>query len=855
MASFLGIFMRWIFVLSITARLFAGSFDEVMPSSPEEILSLTSDLLIDGYVSVSSGQISLSETDLRVRGAQDLSLKRTYVPPQIFGRYEDKDSLDQLMLGKALHQLETKGWVVNPHLWAGYNRNSSYFQVRDPQGFVLEFQIQGNKGVLKTSSYGCSNLRREEPSSSADIRNIELSIEGDLVKVVWPDGIQRQYSKRYLGVYRLEREAFSNGKLIQYEYNDQGLFKISSSDPTGQFVYASITRVGGNHYLGSDGREVDLVYERREIKGKYKEDGYKEKASFQFPVMTRGANPVYTNTVGYNERTLLNSYDAKDYPVSCTYFQTKNVPARIQTFSNPSGSFSFSYDPAIAGQKGGSTTVTHPDKAQTVYRFNKLLLLEAIENWFGGKLINKKTFEYDHKQHIESIETLDGEGKLLIAKRFECDAAGNAIIEKTEGDFGIFCIKRKFEKNRLMFEERDDGLQYEFTYLRDTRLIASKTILESGKKLRKTIYSYDDANNLTQKEEEGKTRTNYTLYQTGPYLHRVEWEEKSDWNGELIHKIHYGYDAWGNANKEEHFGSDGKIAYTIERTYNEKGELLDETNPVGEMAVYKCDTRGRCFYEEPFSNGLVIGRIFDTKGRLKVLTENDRETRFDYNASDELIEKTDYLGYTITYHYDPVHGKPDRIEEPSAITEVVYDAFGREKETIDPYKTKTLKSYNSYGDVAKIVHPDGGEEVFDYFPNGLLKSHTDADGLITTYVYDALSRMKEKTVGDVTTTFHNDGYNLYEIIDAEGFVTEYQYDLVGRKIEEKRQNRISRYGYDTLGFLAWEERGGRRIGYTNDSLGRVRKKSMDGILTTSWTYDGGGNVVTIEQGGITFLDL
>ena len=90
--------MRWFFILSFGVRLFAGSFDEVMPSSPEEILSLTSDLLVDGYVSVSSGQISLSEIDLRVRGAQDLLLKRTYVPPQIFGRYADKDNVYQINL-------------------------------------------------------------------------------------------------------------------------------------------------------------------------------------------------------------------------------------------------------------------------------------------------------------------------------------------------------------------------------------------------------------------------------------------------------------------------------------------------------------------------------------------------------------------------------------------------------------------------------------------------------------------------------------------------------------------------------------------------------------------------------------
>jgi len=841
--------MRWLIFLTFGLRVFASSFDEIVPSTSEEILSLTTDLLVDGFVSVTSGQISISEVDLIVKGAQDLVLKRTYVPPRILGRYDDKDEADRLTLGKELLQLETKGWVIHPHLWAGYNRNSKYFQVRDTQGFVLEFQIQGNQGVLKTNSYGCTNLRGERPSSSADIRNIQFSVEGDWVKVVWPDGLQRHYLKQSPGTYRLEKETLSNGKTIRYEYDSQELCKISSSDPTGQLTYASITRMGDHHYLGSDGREVVLSYEGREIKGEYKKGEFRERISFQFPVMTRGSNPTYTNVVGYNERTLLNSYDARNYPVSCTYFQNQKSSARIKTFSNPSGSFSFSYDPAISGEKGGSTTVIHPDGVQTIYRFNKLLLLQSIENWFEGKLINKKAFEYDSKQHIKTIETLDGDGSLLLAKRFECDSRGNATVEVTEGDFGSFSIKRKFDQDRLVLEEYDDGLSCAFTYLGDTRLLTSKTTLESGKKLRRTLYSYDEANNLIKIEEEGKTRTVYTLYQTDSHLHRIEWEEKRDWEGGLIHKIHYGYNAWGNTNRQEHFGSDGKLYYTIERTYNEKGELLSETNPLQEMAVYEYDGRGRCIYEKPFSNGLVIHRTFDEKGRLTLLQEGTHETQFLYNASDELIKKIDYLGFVTKYHYHPVHGKPDRIEEESSVTEIVYDAFGLPIETIDPTNARTIKKYNSYGDIVQIVHPEGGKEVLSYYPNGLLQSHRDPDGLVTTYIYDALGRTKEKTVGERTATFDYDGYNLCRTIDPAGFITNYKYDLVDRKIEENREGRITRYGYDPLGFLAFEGKGKYRMDYSHDALGRMLTKSIDGVLETVWTYDAGGNITTIEQGG------
>ncbi|MCX6986544.1 MAG: hypothetical protein NT065_00055, partial [Chlamydiae bacterium] len=71
--------MRWMILFLCGGRLFAGSFEEVRPSSSEEILSLTTDLLIDGFVSVTSGQLAISEIDLIVKGAQDLVLKRSYV--------------------------------------------------------------------------------------------------------------------------------------------------------------------------------------------------------------------------------------------------------------------------------------------------------------------------------------------------------------------------------------------------------------------------------------------------------------------------------------------------------------------------------------------------------------------------------------------------------------------------------------------------------------------------------------------------------------------------------------------------------------------------------------------------------
>ena len=265
---------------------------------------------------------------------------------------------------------------------------------------------------MKTSSYGCSNLRGGEPNSAADIRNIELWMEENQVRVIWPDGIERVYLRLTARLYRLSHELLPNGKRIHYNYGGNGLFTVSSTDPSGQYIYASIEKVGGYDYRASNGTEAHLTYETHNIKGKIKIKKVKESTVFSFPVMTSASTPFYNSTVSYDERTLLTSYDARVYPISCSYFKNKGEPCRIQTFSTPSGSTTFWYDPPVAAQRGGSTTVTHPNGSQTVYRFNKELLLTSLENWVEGRLCNQKVFSYDPKQHLEKVETKDGSGKI-----------------------------------------------------------------------------------------------------------------------------------------------------------------------------------------------------------------------------------------------------------------------------------------------------------------------------------------------------------------------------------------------------------------------------------------------------------
>jgi len=80
------------------------------------------------------------------------------------------------------------------------------------------------------------------------------------VAIVWPNGTKRVYKFHSGGSYYLDSEFLPNGKAIRYSYNKQGLPRITSTDLSGKYIYATIDSLGNGLFRGSDGREAKLVY-------------------------------------------------------------------------------------------------------------------------------------------------------------------------------------------------------------------------------------------------------------------------------------------------------------------------------------------------------------------------------------------------------------------------------------------------------------------------------------------------------------------------------------------------------------------------------------------------------------------
>ncbi len=914
--------------------------ESLVPSTPEQVSTLTSepDYLIGGFISPLSGQPALRQTDMVVKGAQNIVLSRTYLPPHIPSVFQknknQKAEYDKECLYNYL-QNNYKGWQFFPHVRLELIPKSMEVRLSDPSGTTLDFRLSGpnySQTSLASPSYAISNVAGDVPSGKYDPRNTRISYEdgGDKIVVSLADGGVRIYRKRGRATtssyaYYLEKEVLPSGKLLKYKYPNRGPFQyVESLDPKERYVYASLTMEGkpsnnvGCHFTSSSGLKADYTYQTKTLQWKIEEKGRKNtkrEASLPCPpVLTSVSSPLYrSESLEYSNQFLLKSYSCKEdvfnivsagFGDGAKYYKAHKLLLPVGQNDSFEPVYEMSYQPPVAGEKEGTTTVKNSDGTSIVYQFSKNLLTKLIQYFDQtGKLQKEKLYDWNDNNWLKSLSMKDGQNNLFYKKTYEYDSFGNPTIETFTGDLTgegtqeTLTTKRTFSddgRNLLLKEETEDGKTTSFSYLPKTNLITSKLITDGEDILVREFSIYDDCNNLIKFiSDNGETEdrdnlsgvtqrliTTYLLRQSAPFLHMLEWiVETYLENGteKPLKKRHLNYDDYGNVSEEAVYNAEGVLAYTIYKTYNERGDILSETNSLGQEATYTYDARGRLKTATNFSGRVEKTFDHDTKGRLVKLTETGDDgtthvTSAAYDFQDRKIQKTDPFSNTTRYTYDPLVNEIIKTDYPSiasfkgqeipVTTSSTYDPFGREISQTDAGGNVTTYRYNVYGSKSAIFHPSGSVETFRYAKNGTLISHTDPDGLKTEYKRDVFGRARSKTYASkegkilAEETFIHDGFKLLMSMDKEGDLKFYSYDGAGRKIREDFCDQVTDFNYDSLGNLtSVHKRNGSNtlvVHYDRDLEGRVLEErktdASDQLLyKISYSYDADGNQETITR--------
>ena len=240
-------------------------------------------------------------------------------------------------------------------------------------------------------------------------------------------------------------------------------------------------------------------------------------------------------------------------------------------------------------------------------------------------------------------------------------------------------------------------------------------------------------------------------------------------------------------------------------SYSEEGDLLTHTDALGQPMHFAY--QNHLMVKEIWRNGTVWTFTYDGKGTgakcIEVRGTDDLlHYTFDYSDPHCTLVR-DSLGYTKAFHHH--NGRVIKYVDPEkGEWNSHYNSFSELEMESDPLGNTTSYLHDKWGNVVKVIEPDGSltqMEYYDPYNKHLLTEATDPRGGKWEWNYDEVGNLTErKTPLGATTAFKYEEGLLCSLTDALGATTEVKYDDQKNIKQIKAPNEgYTKYEYDHLG--------------------------------------------------------
>ncbi|MGA1840762.1 MAG: RHS repeat-associated core domain-containing protein [bacterium] len=244
----------------------------------------------------------------------------------------------------------------------------------------------------------------------------------------------------------------------------------------------------------------------------------------------------------------------------------------------------------------------------------------------------------------------------------------------------------------------------------------------------------------------------------------------------------------------------------------------------------------------------------------------------EYDEDNNLIKKTNELGYSWHYKYDENRNLIESTDPEGYTEKWAYNEFNKISYYTDKQGYTTYYSYDLNGNKTGIAYPDNSKETFIYNDKGQLIQSLDQLNNIIYYSYDSYGYLASVTDPEGNTTeYENDIIgNVIKTKDPEGFETHFEYNndnKVIRVIDNEGNYEANVYNnrkdlveksdkngntttlkYDRRHLLVKEINAlGEEIIYYYRLDGKMVEKIIEGKNKTTYEYDIRGNLVKEEQ--------
>ncbi len=622
--------------------------------------------------------------------------------------------------------------------------------------------------------------------------------------------------------------------------------------------------------------------------------------------------------------------DSKDH---IAYERVKQINVAVNSLDQPERLCWFSYS-KHKQTKEAITDAYNEYNYLTRYVYStKDYRLRTIERFNGTGpygLYRREKMSWGESGSVDDSNLItrtieDGDGNIHFAEHFTYDKKGNVITKKhffrratslaehsitrndnTVNGGEVKCIHSKYNGLNLPIREDDGRLITETSYLSryhqtqqknvKSSLIQKKLQSDNCSVLTREFFDYDqaagctlhivddgagtDLNDLSGVQQRKITRQ---VNKSGLFAGLPIEIATSGWDSKLqqerlIQRSEIDYDGHGHVCSQRQFDSENSHAFSIHKACDIQGNVIYETNPLGQSTSRVYDKYCCLLREQGPSPSFFTEYGYDFLQRpiksTQVYSDGLRlSTYTSYNLQGKPTKEVGIYGQTTTKTYNEQNLVKTLIEAPvrtgpsewrSTITQNSYDFMGNIATVTNLVNAKTIYEHTTDGKPLSIQHPDGRTEFFQYSIYGELIAKTAPNGAVTTYSYDSLGRkLSEVTLdkagntlkshsfqysgsllvlekdGDLTTTYDYDHAGRITRKCVGGGLTEYTYDTLGRQIQEKvyfgegANDYIShKKSYDLLNRVIEEQ--------ISDSTGKIHTQNTK-------TYDELGNITSISE--------
>ncbi len=298
-------------------------------------------------------------------------------------------------------------------------------------------------------------------------------------------------------------------------------------------------------------------------------------------------------------------------------------------------------------------------------------------------------------------------------------------------------------------------------------------------------------------------------------------------------------------------------------TYDEFGQILTATDPLGNTTNYTYDSRFHKIKSKIDPNGGVWTYTYDDTGNLvKLVDPLMCETTMTYNPKGRMASRTDGAGNRVAFYYDMAGNLIKEVDPQGHEIKSTFDALGRLLSKTDARGNTWFYTYDLLGRLMDAKDPAGNHKLYTYDGNGNRLTVTDENGNTTTFTYDMFDRMISKSdplgnkteytydvagnlltvtdpMGNQSLRVYDERYMVTSETDPAGNVTEYTYDASGNRLTKKdAREKVWTYTYDAMDRILTEtDPLDNKTIYEYDAMGnRTKVKDPDGLITY-FTYD------------------